>query len=564
MITTESLSQNLLKQISTVINGNQARAEDIKSICSNSEIFQANLKLDWKFSSVYKDEKVAGGKKAHNHFKKQNHFEHQTQDYHQHAAYNKSLRQDFLNSLISLSTSSLKESNTSRTFYHFEQFSFEETCSNCSGKGQNRCSSCGGKGSITCSNCGGSGRKSYPITTYDNKGNANGTRWDYRSCPSCSGGQCTCSNCSGRGSIHCSPCKGYGYFIITRAVSAVAIPNYRIGTTASFVKSELEDLLNSKGTDFCYEKITFDEVNYQETSDDEYQFNYSGEGLLLSQEFSLKSKTYQCYAFSNPPYPFIKPAIFDDLFADELMFLKDSVPENGKINKKKSFEFFAKYSSQPVLEQSMREIAKNRTETSQILGEKLEETCQGYISPKMAMELSGYLNKIMDKVSPAYSSFVWEIWAFIAFISSFIIIEDKFETIFSHSPFSTILTSFILVLFIICSGSIIAWLLSCLVTLIIRRKIPKEYRQKMRNKEPFKKITQCVFFISLLGAIYGYSANQDWLPKFNSAPIKWVTSQTHSLKEWLCTKSKKLDWELNICSSTQDKSNHKSRKTSNK
>lgn len=553
MVTTAQLSENLLKQIANLVDGNQAKADEVQSVDAKTEMFQADLSVQWQFEGIYEDQRVAGGKKSSNHFTHKNQFEHQTQIYGQCATFDKTLRRNFINKLISLNTASLKEADSRQTFYQFEPFSLEERCSKCNGKGRNYCSSCGGSGRVNCSSCGGSGKQSYAVTTYDSSGNSNGTRWDYRPCPSCSGGQNSCSSCSGRGSLRCSPCEGTGYFMITRAIYAVAMPSYRIGTNAGFAQEELESLLNSQGTTFCYEKITFDDVFFEEIADDKCQFSYRGEGFLLSQRFSLKSNIYQCYAVSNPPYPFVKPAIFDDLFSDELAFLKKAIPENGKINKQKAFEFFVRYSGQPVLEQSMREIALHRMEENQLLGEKLETVCQGYISSSMAMELSGYLNKIMDKVSPAYSSCVWRIWMLIAFVGAFIFTEDRFEQTFLHSPFGTIIGTLLSILFIFIAGSAIAWLLSCFITLLARRKVPKEYRQKMRNKEPFKRAFIGLCVVSLLGAVYGYSATKAWLPKLNSVPTDWLMAQAHSQKSWFCPMVEKFNRKPDFCDVTQKK-----------
>lgn len=83
MITTKELSENLLKQISSVIDGNQAKAAEIQNIQAKSEIFQANLTVNWKFKGYYEDQKIAGGETLNNHFNHQNQFEHQTDLYYQ-------------------------------------------------------------------------------------------------------------------------------------------------------------------------------------------------------------------------------------------------------------------------------------------------------------------------------------------------------------------------------------------------------------------------------------------------------------------------------------------------
>ncbi|WP_249961052.1 hypothetical protein [Histophilus somni] len=68
----------------------------------------------------------------------------------------------------------------------------------------------------------------------------------------------------------------------------------------------------------------------------------------MEQHFQLQGKNYTCYAFSNPPYPFVRPANFDDIFADELNFLEQALSNKNKIDKKKAFVFFKRYANQPI------------------------------------------------------------------------------------------------------------------------------------------------------------------------------------------------------------------------
>ncbi|QIW15161.1 hypothetical protein A4G20_01765 [Pasteurellaceae bacterium RH1A] len=525
MIDKQDLSESLIGQIGDVVEGNQAQAKDVKPEACRSELFQADLTVDWHFTSQVHDERIAGGARRDNHFIYIRDFEDKTQIYMEAASYDVSLRQDFLAHLEASGVASLDQSDHPHTIAEFPPFSHPETCSQCSGQGQNRCSSCGGSGKHTCSSCGGSGRQHYSVTTYDNQGRANGTRMDFRSCPNCLGGKTTCYTCSGRGSVRCKPCDGHGYFMLVRSISAVAVPSYQVGVSPSLAQTELQALLNCQGTAFCRHKIYFDQMQGAEAGPDHYQYHYQGEGQVLEQDFRLKGKHYRCYALSNPPYAFVKPPIFDDLFADELAFLQSSVSAKGKINKRQASTFFVRYSQQPALERSMRAIAEARQAQDQVLDEKIMASCQGYISQPMANQLGQYLNKIMDKVSPAYSAGIWWIWGLLASLYALVFAQAKFEATFSSSPIGTILGTFFGVFPWILAGSFFAWILSILVVWIRRQKIPKEYRQNMRHKEPFKQVLKAASLSLILGAAYGYATTQNWLPKWHNAPLNWVSQQ---------------------------------------
>ena len=61
--------------------------------------------------------------------------------------------------------------------------------------------------------------------------------------------------------------------------------------------------------------------------------------------------------FSNPPYAFVRPFFFDDLFADEISML-EKIDADGKITRREAFKFFTRYCSQPALDSALKRIAK--------------------------------------------------------------------------------------------------------------------------------------------------------------------------------------------------------------
>ena len=140
--------------------------------------------------------------------------------------------------------------------------------------------------------------------------------------------------------------------------------------------------------------------------------SYAGISTAVMLPFGLKGKTYICHAFSNPPYPYVRPTVFDDLFADELAFLQTNLSGKRKLGKKDAVAFFSRYAGQPVLDDAMRKIADCRTAQDEDTGHAVQTACQGFISTEMAGRLANVLNLIIDKVSPAYSPACrfWPIW----------------------------------------------------------------------------------------------------------------------------------------------------------
>lgn len=514
----QSLSDNLIRQIGNLVEGNQARISDVKSIDYQTAKFRALLQIHWRFSAQLADQKIAGGSPYDQHFGSNlNRFNQHLSQLQQQAAEDLQLRQHFIENLMTQGKAGLAESQQMVVFHRFQPFSVHMDCQRCDGSGKVGCFSCHGRGRTSCSGCGGSGQVPRQVTSYD--GNRTITRTEYQFCYQCSGsGNQTCSYCSGSGRERCNDCDGKGYFTRYQEVEAVAIPDFHISTDSPWQNEQLENVLNAKGVEFCAEKIPFELVDVVQNQQDSQDFIYRGDGIMLSQQFELQEKAYHCYAISNPPYPIVRPAIFDDLFADELAFLQQTIP-NGRVNKRKALIFFDRYAHQPVLENAMRLIAQTRTQTEQNMGSTMQTACHGFISLQMANTLSQYLNKIMDKVSPTYSSLIWNgvmlISSMILLFISELLIEQRG---LNFNSIMQVLISFGMLV----PMAIIAMLLSSLWVLWVRRPIPVPYRQKIRHKEPSKKLFKWGVVAIICGLSYGYFAHQRSVPPLLPKQTGWI------------------------------------------
>lgn len=240
---------------------------------------------------------------------------------------------------------------------------------------------------------------------------------------------------------------------------------------------------------------------------------YGGSSTAVRLPFGLKGKAYTCYAFSNPPYPYVRPAVFDDLFADELEFLQKQLNGKGKLGKRKAVAFFNRYAGQPVLDDAMREIALCRTSADQDTGHAVQTACQGFISTEMAARLADVLNLIIDKVSPAYSPTVWVLFSLPVLAYMALLLEWMSELKIDRQPIEVLVIggiAFPLILWVI---SIVPAVCSMVVVAWQRRKVPPAYRQKMRNTEACGRLLGWGFLVCLAACAYGFAASRDWLPK---------------------------------------------------
>ena len=509
----KELSKNLIQYLSNIIDGNNATINDVKSIDYEVENITAELNIIWVFFGEYAESSKAGGSYIGESCNSIYELKNITNKLIEKAKFDKNLRIPFINTFKELERDGISKANKNYIIKDFGKFSTKETCHTCNGKCKITCNSCGGNGKHRCNSCGGTGRSTqYRYNTYMKRQESYPT-----SCSNCNGrGTRTCSSCSGTGKVRCNNCKGHGFFVITRHIVAKTKPNFFIKTNSVLINEELQLYLNKKDILFLNESIYFEPSNEKAhiKKDEEEVFTYYGESVVIKQNFSVKIKEYTCYAFSNPPIPFIKPTIFDDLFINEIEFLNSKEGQKKYISKKKALSFFDSYSKLPILDKAIKEIASVREKNKENTTDSLIKATQGFISSNIASALSNHINKFMDKVSPTYSPLIWVIGLLFSFIVTIVFFEYSVEEQGTKIIFDSII-KFVIMSFILI---VIIYPLDLLLTLLKRMKIPTEYRQKLRYKEPLKLFTLGSFIILSLVLSYGILSNKNYVPKSNGMP----------------------------------------------
>ncbi|WP_151949186.1 DnaJ-like cysteine-rich domain-containing protein [Aliarcobacter butzleri] len=509
----KELSKNLIQYLSNIIDGNNATINDVKSIDYEVENITAELNIIWVFFGEYTESSKAGGSYIGESCNSIYELENITDKLIEKAKFDKNLRIPFISTFKELERDGISKANENYLIKDFGNFSTKETCHTCNGKCKITCNSCGGNGKHRCNSCGGTGRSTqYRYNTYTKRQESYST-----SCSNCNGrGTRTCSSCSGTGKVRCNNCKGHGFFVITRHIVAKTKPNFFIKTNSVLINEELQLYLNKKDILFLNESIYFEPSNEKVhiKKDEEEVFTYYGESVVIKQNFSVKIKEYICYAFSNPPIPFIKPTIFDDLFINEIEFLNSKEGQKKYISKKNALNFFDSYTKLPILDKAIKEIASVREKSKENTTDSVIKATQGFISSNIASTLSNHINKFMDKVSPSYSPSIWVIGLLILSIINIVFFEYTFEKKGTNVIFEPLFT------FIITSITIalIIYPINLLIVYFKRRRIPLEYRQKLRYKEPFKLYMIGASVIFILASGYGILSNKGYLPKTNGVP----------------------------------------------
>lgn len=505
------LADTLLLQLRQLIAGNQAQADDVRRIASEAEDFPIHFAVSWQFSSRHQDNVQAGKAAAYKHFGSDSAaFEDCSTELASCAALDTDLRADFLDALRAAGKSGMAESDQERIFHTFPSFSVREECSRCNGRGRVSCGDCGGSGDTRCPYCSGSGR--VDVIDYPS-GKSTGAS---ETCLHCGGrGRKTCLNCQGSGYEICSRCSGHGFLTRVREIQALAVPSSEWKVNTRFHPQALAGLLKQKGAAFFSHIMPF-AWQGEQASKDTHLMIYSCRSTAIQLVFSLKDKEYVCCAFSPPSISYVRPAVFDDLFADELAFLQKYLSGRGLWGQRRALEFFSRYAGQPVLDQAMREIARCRTSQGQDTRAAVSSSCQGFISEEMAARLAGALNGLLDKVSPAYSPAVLVLLGLPMLLYAALRVEWFAEVNFVRIGDDTWFFWFLSGLAVLLGSWVTGLVISAFSHTVLvwqRRKVPPAYRQKMRLHEASRRLRRWSLLTWLAASAYGAAAAHEWLPK---------------------------------------------------
>lgn len=500
----------LLNDLQNLIDGNQATADDLSVSDWSASTFSLTLSVNWLFFGHGDKQTKAGNHKQNICFADSQELDKHYQNLMNEASFGQSLRQNFLQNIRSLNKEALFEYQQTHTFYQFEPFSIYEDCSICHAAGEVSCTDCHGRGNKSCWGCGGSGQESYQVPIYDNKNQIRGYQTQYRGCSACFGsGKQRCGSCGGSGQITCNNCAGHGFFTHIYQIKAQAQPSFYVSHTNPFEPDEFNRLLDDKGAAFCATHIDLMLIDEGEIEQNTHQFVYEGQSIAFGILLKMKQKPFYCAAFSSPPYAYVQPYLFDELFFDEWQFLKNAQDKKGHISKNNAQVFFLKYMNQPVLDSALKDIAKNNhtPKTS------VQIACQNYISDKMANDIGQSLLHILDKVSPTHSKLAWVFGAVPACFWLGVIAVYHLQTV--NGVFDAVAKIIKIIwqsmpVLLIFAG--VSWLFSRLFVWIVNQKIPKEYRQLANNTLMMRYYMMAMGGIFVLAAVYAILVNYDYLP----------------------------------------------------
>ena len=517
-----SQGQGLLSHLQQLFVGHHARTEDIAPVSEKTERYDIEAHVIWQFDHEVTTRSVAGNAAIQG-----SHFGNDEAAFNQHlkslcerAIQDRDIRGPFMQFIDTAGAEGLTHASQHQPVHDFGSYSRLRHCGTCSGSGDVSCGGCGGKGRRTCSGCGGGGRVSRVVTQTRWNGRQNETynQTVYQSCPSCGGGGRTvCTSCGGSGSQQCGACSGHGYFTDIAKVQGIAKPRWIVPALTGLAADALTQALKRGGPERARQlvELQLDSTGYN--GSDNWVTSYRGHADVVELDLTVVKRPYTVAAAGSQTVPITTPPIFDQLLADELSriaALRQGKRGDARV-KRQARKLFAAFCELPMVARGMSEIAKRDKKSKVDPGPIMQRSAQGFMTAESAALIGSALMHILNRVSPTHSAWSWRLITAVPALAGFGVTATKFTWIAPQSIWSAILPlggSLIQAALSMVIVAPVAWLVSLIVSAVMRRKVPAEYRQRGRNWLPFKRALKICLAAVVVGAVYGTAASRGWIP----------------------------------------------------
>ena len=510
------------QQIADLIHGNHVDKSEVQKIGCETCRCHIGYKVNWQFVPQVNTQKFTGNYAVSQHFGYNfSQFEQETKQRLAIGKSHKPIRDNFTRYILEQEGQSLTDAAKQHNVWDFGQHSVNEECSPCRGSGRVTCSACGGSCRQSCFSCGGRGSTTQTRWVQDYNGQSRSETYQ-QSCYGCGGsGTQTCNRCSGSGKQQCNQCSGQGLFTYIAQVVVQAKPGVQISVESALSQTELLEFLLRFPVTRIVDYLNIQLSGHRDTAEDIWQIAYEAESKVIELDLGLRKKQYLAAALGQSALAFRKPPIFDDIFIEEITDLQKIFSKSKKLNHQLARQFFNTYSGQPVLDESMKTIAKLKSDAQSQAGQEVINSCQGYISQSSADLLGQSVVKLLDKVSPPNSFWSWMAIMLLPFLLMFFSTQALFETISRDwlNTFVAALLAFASALVATLVVSPLAVLVSSLVSYWRRRSVPVEYRQRGRNWRPLGFFIKSAMLVSLFGMSVGLLAQYDWIPRWQNKPL---------------------------------------------
>ncbi|MDR5816996.1 hypothetical protein QCE62_25695 [Caballeronia sp. LZ033] len=514
--------QRLLGNLRRLFGGNHCNPADIQSVAEENDAYRVSAFVSWQFHHSVTTQSCAGNAAV-----KGGHFDYRTGDFQAHlqrlfqqAQRDRAIRGPFMQRVDAARKEALAWSNAAQPVHDFGAWSVFRQCGTCAGRGQVRCGGCGGAGKSTCGGCGGAGGHNRTVTH---------TRWNGRNNETCSqhirercvrclgGGRVVCTGCGGSGHRQCGSCAGHGFFTDVSRVQAVARPVWSVPAATGLAGDALAASLRARGSAGAPALVALDLCRTGYDERDNWVVQYDGTAEVVALELTVLKQRYRVAAAGAVPVPIVTPPVFDQLLSAEMARLAAvATGKRGQAQvQRQAKALFAAFRAVPVLDAGLRAVAKLDRKGPVEPASAIVGVAEGFISPTAAEAFGRAACNVLDKVSPTHSHLAWSLVALVPAGASFLYAARLFNHFSLHAPWSAVLPFFVTLIGALCAMLIVSpagWLLSSLVSYAWRLRVPREYRQRVRNWAPLKRACGFTMAMSLTGVMVGLGGALGWLP----------------------------------------------------
>lgn len=525
-----NIASRLHVNIAQLIDGNHVQGVEVVHAGHRACPCRLVYSVDWAFSAQTSSQRIAGNRAVSTHFGfNQQQYDTETEHRCNVGRTHKPIRETFISSILEQGGTSLGDACQSVRIWDFGQHSVHEKCNTCDGTQKVSCSPCYGRGKKTCYRC--HGRGSTTETRY-----LQGRSETYQqNCYECGcSGQTTCYTCNGSGTVQCSPCQGHGFFTDIMSVTVQATPQVHITSQSTLSATALSDYLTRFPVSRIIQYLDFTLLEHGDAAANVWRIRYEAHTTVAELDIHLRKKTYMAAAIGHKALAFVRPAIFDDIFIEELNDLRTIWSGKKKtFSNARARDFFTTYAGQPVLDAALKSVSKLQGSNRKTPGNEVIHACDGYISPKCADLLGHCMAMLLDKISPPHSLWSWIAVMAIPLLLLFLGAQNWLErhTFNNYFDWALVwLSVAIIAALAMLAVSPLAVTLSSIVSAIRRRAVPKEYRQHGRNWQPLKPLLRTAVVVATCGAGLGILSHQQYLPHWDNKPLSTIETTLNLLQ----------------------------------
>ena len=477
--------------IASLVDGNHAAGSEVLRADGRSCACHLVYEVDWTFVPQTSSQRLHGNASVSTHFGYDQHqYDNETAHRCAVGRTHRPIRDGFMARVLRDGGAGLGDAGAAALVWDFGQHSVHERCSRCGGRGRISCYYCHGSGRQNCNHCSGHGTTTQ--TRWVHGHNGQGRHENYQqACYLCGGsGRVSCSTCHGSGDLQCGDCSGHGFFTDIMSVTVHAQPRVQITTRSGLSREALSNYLVAMACSHVVRYIDFTQRDHHEVDDDSWRVVYEADTTVVELDLTLRTRKYLAAAIGERALAFIRPTIFDDIFADEIAELdKIWTKKQKSFSSQRARKFFVAYTGQPVLDKAMKSVAMLKGVQRDHPGQQVLLACDGYVSKDTADRLGKSMAALLDKVSPPNSLWAWIGIMSLPFLVLFLGAQNWLER---HAPADYFGLAIIWIAVAVAAAVVTAIVspvaagVSAVVSALRRRGVPAAYRQHGRNWQPFR------------------------------------------------------------------------------